>query len=79
MIKLSENKAFDKYNFWGRIEGLYRNYYIIQGVNEKNKFDFPEKKYFWSSESFKFAELPAPRKEYTGQAIASREGFTGQH
>ena len=41
VIKLSENKDCDKFNFWGRIEGVYRNYYIVQGINEKGKYDFP--------------------------------------
>lgn len=24
-------------NFWGRVEGLYRNYYIRQGVNDRDR------------------------------------------
>ena len=26
---------------------MARNYYIVQGINERGKYDFPEKKYFW--------------------------------
>lgn len=33
VLKLSEERSFDQWNFWGRIEGLARNYYILQGVN----------------------------------------------
>ena len=47
VLKLAEDKPFDRFNFWGRIEGLHRNYYIVQGVNEKGRHDFPLKTYFW--------------------------------
>ena len=65
---------------------MARNYYIVQGVNHRGQYEFPEKHYFWrylyrlfSSESFKFAELPQPRKEFEVEAIKLREFFTGQH
>ena len=32
-----------------------------------------------SSENFKFAQLPAPRKEFVSQTLLMREFFTGQH
>ena len=63
MLKLSEERTFDRWNFWGRVDGLARNYYIVQGVNHRGHYEFPEKHYFLryasgiidSSESFKFA------------------------
>ena len=58
---------------------MARNYYIVQGVNHRGQYEFPEKHYFWSSESFKFAELPQPRKEFEAEALQLRDFFTGQH
>jgi hypothetical protein len=87
VLKLSEERTFDRWNFWGRVDGLARNYYIVQGVNHRGQYEFPEKHYFWryasgiidSSESFKFAELPQPRKEFEAEALQLRDFFTGQH
>lgn len=47
VLKLSEDRQFDRWNFWGRVEGLARNYYIVQGVNSRGHYEFPEKTYFW--------------------------------
>lgn len=79
VLKLSEERQFDRWNFWGRVDGLARNYYIVQGVIHRGQYEFPEKHYFWCSEGFKFAELPQPRKEFEEQALQLREFFSGQH
>jgi hypothetical protein len=63
VLKLSEERPFDQWNFWGRIEGLNRNYYIVQGLNQRGKYDFPEKKYFWrylhSNSAHSHSSLPS--------------------
>ena len=47
VLKLSEEYHYESFNFWGRIEGMSKNYYILQGVNFKGATNFPLKKYFW--------------------------------
>jgi radial spoke head protein 9 len=41
--------------FWGRIDGIKNDYYIAMGVTYTDKFEFPEKRFFWAlSTDFKF-------------------------
>ena len=41
--------------FWGRIEGTNSDYYICMGVTYTDKYEFPEKRFYWaSSTDFKF-------------------------
>lgn len=47
VLKLSQEYRFEVFNFWGRVEGVSKNYYIVQGVNFKGATSFPLKKYFW--------------------------------
>ena len=47
-LKLSHEYEYDQWNFWGRIEGINKNYYIVEGVNFKGATDFPIHKYFWA-------------------------------
>lgn len=46
-LKLAQEYHFEEYYFWGRVEGIAKNYYILEGANFKGKRDFPERKYFW--------------------------------
>jgi hypothetical protein len=47
VLKLSQEYHFEVFNFWGRIEGVSKNYYIVQAVSFKGATSFPIKKYFW--------------------------------
>lgn len=47
VLKLSQEYHYETFNFWGRIEGVSKNYYIVQGVIFKGVTNFPVKKYFW--------------------------------
>ena len=59
MLKLTEHYQFDSLYFWGRIEGVERDYYIALGVNDKGEYEFPKKRFFWcSSMNYTFSELP---------------------
>lgn len=44
---LSGEYHFERFNFWGRIEGISKNYYIVEGINFKGCLNFPVKKFFW--------------------------------
>jgi hypothetical protein len=47
VLKLSHEYKFEHYNFWGRVEGTSKNYYIVEGLNYRGSNHFPIKKYFW--------------------------------
>lgn len=65
--------------FWGKIEGISKDYYITLGLNFRGQFEFPEKKFFWSSTDFSFALLPEINGEYSSEVDAIRTLFTGSH
>lgn len=47
VLKLSHEYKFERYFFWGRVEGIDGNYYIVQATNFRNAHHFPQKKFFW--------------------------------
>mmetsp|Transcript_29554 Transcript_29554/g.26967 ORF Transcript_29554/g.26967 Transcript_29554/m.26967 type:complete len:114 (+) Transcript_29554:201-542(+) len=44
----------------------------------KGVYEFPLKKFYWSTNEFKFAELPEINKEYASKADKIRTPFTGR-
>jgi len=70
-------------------QGVERDYYIALGLNFRGQYEFPVKKFFWrytfvticlnfSSNEFKFAELPAINNEYKDKVDTIRQPFTGR-
>ena len=47
ILKLSQEYSYDQFNFWGRIEGVAKNYYVAEGVKFRGCTNFPIRKYFW--------------------------------
>ena len=47
VLKLSQEYDFQFFRFWGRVEGIVRNYYVVSAVDLKNTQSFPCKRYFW--------------------------------
>lgn len=45
--KLSIQYFHETFNFWGRVEGIHKNYYVVEGVNFQGTNGFPKKQYFW--------------------------------
>lgn len=78
LLRLNETEKFEQILFWGRIEGTDKDYYIALGVNFKGQYEFPTKKFFWSSNDFKFSELPAINPEYKDKVGAIRQPFSGK-
>jgi radial spoke head protein 9 len=56
VLKLSQEYHFENFNLWGRIEGVLKNYYVVEGVNFRGATNFLTKKYFWryNSKLFQF-------------------------
>ena len=49
LLNNSGESDFDELLFWGRITGLKADYYIAMGVCYKDRYEFPEKKFYWCS------------------------------
>lgn len=47
ILKLSHEYTYDQFNFWGRIEGISKNYYIAEAIQFRGAANFPVRKYFW--------------------------------
>lgn len=47
VLRLAQEYACEGFLFWGRVEGVLKNYYIVAGVSLKGGEQFVSKKYFW--------------------------------
>jgi len=79
ILKLNETEEFDQIVFWGKVEGIAKDYYVALGLKFKNQYEFPLKKFFWSNDEFKFAELPPINKEHKDKVDTFRTLFSGDH
>jgi|ETNmetMinimDraft_30_1059905.scaffolds.fasta_scaffold66724_1 radial spoke head protein 9 len=79
LLKLTETSSFDQIVFWGKIEGIKSDYYIAQGLNFKEQYEFPKKVFFWCGQDFNFAEFPALKEEFADRVDQFRGLFVGQH
>mmetsp|Transcript_6566 Transcript_6566/g.10556 ORF Transcript_6566/g.10556 Transcript_6566/m.10556 type:complete len:197 (+) Transcript_6566:104-694(+) len=51
---------FDELLFWGRISGVKADYFIAMGVIYNERFEFPEKKFYWCSSANNMVFEPFP-------------------
>jgi radial spoke head protein 9 len=58
---------FDELLFWGRITAKNCDYYIAMAMCYKDRYEFPEKKFFWctSANGFKFTAFPKMEDQHT--------------
>lgn len=73
------NNTFSEIQLWGRIRGLYNDYYIIVGVRNVRNSPFPTREFFWAYDDFKFAPLNEPAVESLGFLQEVNSYFTGEH
>ena len=83
-LKLAINIFKAKNNFemiqlWGRIRGLYIDYYVIVGMNFPRTQSFPHREFFWSYEDFKFAPLLEPDHAAIPELMKINSYFFGEH
>jgi len=76
-LKLSESESFDNILFWGKVEGSTKDYYLAVGLNFRGYYEFPNKRFFWSSSDFSFSELPPLNLEYKDRVDGIRTFFSG--
>jgi len=79
VLALNENEGFDRVNFWGRIRGVERDFYIVVGMRFKERITFPERHYFWCYDDFFLSPLKETCAENC-QWLSDLNGyFSGQH
>jgi radial spoke head protein 9 len=87
-LKINEEGLYEQVLFWGKIEGntsrLFeeyigsdKDYYVALCLNYKGCYEFPQKKFFWSGEDFKFSPLPLCNPEHKDRVDAVLTPFTG--
>jgi len=58
----------DELLFWGKINGINKDYFIAMAVTYSGQFEFPSKKFYWClSDDYNFKETPdlnAAHKEF---------------
>jgi radial spoke head protein 9 len=79
LMKLTETTDFDQILFWGKIEGIKKDYYIAQGLNFKGCYEFPMKTFYWcSGADFNFAKFTEVKSEFRDDVDKFRGMFVGQ-
>ena len=79
LMKLTETTDFDQILFWGKIEGIKKDYYIAQGLNFKGCYEFPMKTFYWcSGADFNFAKFTEVKSEFSDDVDKFRGMFVGQ-
>jgi len=49
----------DELLFWGKINGINKDYFMAVAVTYTGKFEFPDKKFYWClSDDYNFKETP---------------------
>ena len=76
LLNSSMPSDFDELLFWGRISGVKNDYYIAMGIIYNDRFEFPEKRFFWCNASNGMTFEPFP--DLNDQHRAQVDGFAGQ-
>ncbi len=59
LLDNSTKDDFEELLFWGRIQGLTKDYYIATGLTYSGKYEFPKKRFFYAtSNNFEFHPFP---------------------
>lgn len=74
-----QNNSFDEIQLWGRVRGLYKDYYVIIGIKNQRNSPFPLKEYFWAYEDFNFAPLNEANLESFAFLSSLNGYFHGEH
>jgi radial spoke head protein 9 len=81
LLNESAPTDFDELLFWGRISAVKTDYYIALGVCYCDRYEFPEKKFFWCSQSngMKFTAFPGLNDQHSSEYnIMASQLFQGE-
>jgi len=78
LLNCSGKHDFEELLFWGRIEGLKQDYYICLGITYSDKYEFPEKRFYWaSSVDFKFKSFATMNDQHYDKFDSIKGLFSG--
>mmetsp|Transcript_3899 Transcript_3899/g.6621 ORF Transcript_3899/g.6621 Transcript_3899/m.6621 type:complete len:307 (-) Transcript_3899:24-944(-) len=60
LLNSSAPSDYDELLFWGRVSGIKADYFIAMGVCYSDRFEFPEKKFYWCSPANDMVFQPFP-------------------
>jgi hypothetical protein len=49
---MNQHQDIDEIKFWGKVEGILKNYYIFMGLKFEGQYEFPHKRFFWAYQFF---------------------------
>ena len=76
--ELHLNIKSDEMWLWGKIIGLEKDYYIAEAIYFADKYQFPEKKFFWcSSNNYQFAPMNEIEEYHLKECQKFNTYFTG--
>lgn len=79
LLNQSSKHDFEELLFWGRVEGLKNDYYICLGVTFTDKYEFPEKRFYWaSSTDFKFKPFGELNDQHLAAFDSINSLFSGE-
>ena len=65
MLNEAADEDFEELLFWGKISGVKNDYYIAMGVTYTDKYEFPEKRFYWAlSTNYSFCAFPAKNDQH---------------
>lgn len=79
MLTFREEHKPDAVHLWGRVKGFYTDYYIMVATYYDRAATFPQRRFYWSNESFTFAPLPHVEKGDCEFLSTLNDYFTGEH
>jgi len=78
LMRILKGEKIDDLQFWGRIRGVTKDYYIALGLQYLNQYEFPAKRFYWAtSNNFAFSPLPPVIEEFADVAEGFSNMFTG--
>ena len=76
LLNTCEEGDFEELLFWGKIIGLNRDYYVAMGITYSDKYEFPEKRFYWAlSTDFKFQPFPELNVQHREAYVAEKVEF----
>lgn len=81
LLNTANASDFDELLFWGKVSGVKADYYVAMGVCYNDRFEFPEKKFYWcsSANNMCFEAFPLLNDQHRDRYDAfATQLFTGE-
>jgi len=65
LLNEASDEDFEELLFWGKINGVKNDYYIAMGITYTDKYEFPEKRFYWAlSTNYQFCAFPGKNDQH---------------